>query len=127
MLKDKPSSAIVAVKDIARARDFYSNTLGLELDNEMDDVLAYRTGTTSLVVYRSDEAGTNKANAVVWDVGSEIDSITADLKAKGVEFEHYPELFGGKMDGDIHVADDFRAVWFKDPDGNILAVGDMGM
>lgn len=125
MLRDKPSSAIVAVSDIERARQFYRDTLGLELDSDMDEVLVFRTGATSLVVYRSDAAGTNRANAVVWDVGGEIDEITADLKAKGVAFEHYPEMFDGKMEGDVHVAGDFRAVWFKDPDGNILHLNNM--
>ena len=66
MLKDKLSSAIVALKDIDRARSFYRDVLGLELaDDGMEGVLGFRTGYTWLVVYRSDEAGTNRANAVV--------------------------------------------------------------
>ena len=125
MLKDKSSSAIVAVSDIARARDFYGSKLGLEVVEDMDQVLTFKTGATFLVVYVSKEAGTNRANAVVWGVGNEIDAITADLKAKGVEFEHYPEMFDGKMEGDVHVEGDFRAVWFKDPDGNILHLNSM--
>jgi len=126
MLKDKSSSAIIAVSDIDGARGFYRDKLGLEVvDDSMGDVLVFRTGDTSLVVYKSDEAGTNRANAVVWDVGKEIDEITADLKRKGVKFERYPEMFDGKMEGDVHVAGDFRAVWFKDPDGNILHMNSM--
>lgn len=126
MLKDRSSSAIVAVSDIERARDFYGNKLGLEAAGGTmgGDVLAYRTGDTRLFVYRSEEAGTNKANAVVWDVGDEIDSITAKLKGKGVEFEHY-DFDGMTLEGDIHVSGDFRAVWFKDPDGNILHLNNM--
>ncbi len=123
MLKDKSSSAIVAVSDIGRARAFYADTLGLELeDDSMGDVLVFRTGATSLIVYRSDFAGTNKANAVVWGVGDEIDAITATLKAKGVGFEHYE---GMKLKGDIHVSGDMKMVWFKDPDGNILHLNNM--
>ena len=61
MFKDKPSSAIVAVSDLARAKAFYAETLGLELDGEMEGVLAFRTGATRLVVYPSSSAGTNKA------------------------------------------------------------------
>lgn len=126
MLKDKSSSAIVAVSDIERAREFYEEKLGLEAtgDEMGGDVLAYRTGDTQLIVYRSDEAGTNKANAVVWDVGDEIDAITAKLKSRGVEFEHY-DFDGMTLEGDIHVSGDFRAVWFKDPDGNILHLNNM--
>lgn len=118
MLKDKNSSAVVAVKDLARAKAFYSDVLGLNLaDTAMDGVLGYRTGNTWLTVYRSDFAGTNRANAVVWDVGIEVDDIVADLKAKGVAFERYD---GMEHDGDVHVSGTLRMAWFKDPDGNIL-------
>lgn len=127
MLKDKESSAIVAVSDLARARKFYAETLGLEPagDGEEEGVVTFRTGRTSLIVYQSAEAGTNRANAVVWGVGDEVDEIAAALKAKGVAFEHYPEMDGMTLDGDIHVAGDMRLVWFKDPDGNILHLNNM--
>ena len=124
MLKDRNSSAIVAVSDIARARRFYSDVLGLELINEdMDGVMVFRTGTTHLVVYRSDAAGTNRANAVVWEAEGDIDAIVTDLAAKGVVFEHYPEI--GEFRGNIHHADGMKLVWFRDPDGNILHVNQM--
>lgn len=124
MLKDRNSSAIVAVSDLDHARRFYLETLGLELVEEgMDGVLVLRTGTTHLVVYRSDAAGTNRANAVVWDAEGEIDAIVADLAAKGVAFEHYPEI--GEFRDGIHHAEDMKLVWFKDPDGNILHVNQM--
>ena len=124
MLKDWNSSAIVAVSDIARARRFYSGVLGLELVEEnMDGVMVFRTGTTHLVVYRSDAAGTNRANAVVWDAEGDIEAIVADLAAKGVVFEHYPEI--GELRGNIHHADGMKLVWFRDPDGNILHVNQM--
>ncbi|HTV70712.1 MAG TPA: VOC family protein [Rhizobiaceae bacterium] len=121
MLKDKSSTAIVPTKDIKRARKFYEDTLGLELaGSEMgDDVLEFRTGDTSLTVYKSDYAGTNQANAVAWGVGDEIETITSDLKKKGVKFEHY-DMEGASYKDGIHTMGDFRAVWFKDPDGNIL-------
>jgi catechol 2,3-dioxygenase-like lactoylglutathione lyase family enzyme len=123
MLKDKSSSAIVAVSAIDRARAFYQDILGLEIiDASMGDVLVFRTGATSLIVYKSDFAGTNKANAVVWDVGDEIEPIVAGLKAKGVVFEHYD---GMELKGDIHGAGAMKMVWFKDPDGNILHLNNM--
>lgn len=119
-LKDKISSAIVASSDIERSRAFYSDTLGLELDEDgMGGVLVYKTGSTWLVVYPSEFAGTNKANAVVWDCGGDIEAIVADLRAKGVAFERY-EMDGVTYEDGIHRAGDFRMVWLKDPDGNIL-------
>ena len=117
MFKDKDSAAIVAVTDMARAHSFYGETLGLDLVEGDDMVSQFKTGNTTLVVYKSDFAGSNKANAVVWGVGEEIEDITAALAAKGVSFEQYPGM--DYKDG-IHSSGDFRMVWFKDPDGNIL-------
>ncbi|WDR02308.1 VOC family protein [Devosia algicola] len=122
MLKDKDSAAIVAVTDMNRARQFYETTLGLPLVSGDENVMQFETGSTALVVYRSDYAGSNKANAVVWGVGAEIETIVADLKAKGVVFEHYKDM---DLQGDVHIAGDFKMVWFKDPDGNILHLNNM--
>jgi catechol 2,3-dioxygenase-like lactoylglutathione lyase family enzyme len=125
MLNDHDSSAIVAVSDLDRARDFYGNLLGLEQAEEGSEegVLVYRTGATRLVVYQSDYAGTNRANAAVWGVGEELDSIVAALEAKGVRFEHYPDI--GRLEGNVHVAGGMKLVWLKDPDGNILHINSM--
>lgn len=78
-----------------------------------------RRGATYLVVYSSEFAGTNKANAVVWDCGPDIDAIVADLRSKGVTFERY-EMEGVSYKDGLHDANGFKMVWFKDPDGNIL-------
>lgn len=120
MLKDHDSSAILAVSDLGRARDFYGDVLGLELAEEgkEEGVLVYKTGTTKLVVYQSEYAGTNRANAVVWGVGDDIDAIVAALEGKGARFEHYPGI--GRLEGNIHVAGGAKLVWLKDRDGNIL-------
>lgn len=124
MLKDRNSSAIVAVSDIARARRFYADVLGLgPAGEEMDGVMVFRTGATYLTVYRSDAAGTNRANAVVWDAEGDIDAIVADLAAKGVVFERYPGI--GEFRDGIHHADGMKLVWLKDPDGNILHINQM--
>jgi catechol 2,3-dioxygenase-like lactoylglutathione lyase family enzyme len=125
MLKDHDSSAIVAVADLDRARAFYSHMLGLELADEgaAQGVLVYRTGATRLIVYRSDHAGTNRANAVVWGVGEELDATVAALEAKGAAFEHYPDI--GRLEGNVHIAGGAKLVWLKDPDGNILHINSM--
>lgn len=120
MLGDRNAYAIVAVRDIERARGFYADVLGLELLKSSDAVLNFKTGATRLVVYRSQEAGSNRANAVVWGCGEDIERIVADLEDKGVAFEHYPGIGDFAMQGNIHVAGNAKLVWFKDPDGNIL-------
>ena len=127
MLNEFNSSAIVAVRDIARAKQFYGETLGLERAGEMgQSVVTFKTGDTRLVVYQSAEnAGTNRANAVVWDVGEEIDAIVSALRDKGVRFLHYPDLQGVSLEGDVHRAGKMKLVWFADPDGNILHLNNM--
>jgi extradiol dioxygenase family protein len=125
LLKDKPSSAIVAVRDLDRARGFYAGTLGLESAGGSEEgVLTFRTGGTQLVVYQSELAGTNKANAVVWNGGDDFDAIAGQLREQGVAFESYPELGMEIVDG-VHRSGGFKGVWFKDPDGNILHVANM--
>ena len=125
MLKDHDSAAIVAVRDLDRARGFYGDVLGLELADEgaEEGVLVYRTGATRLVVYASDHAGTNRANAVVWGVGDELAAIVAALEANGAAFEHYPGI--GRLEGNVHHAGGAELVWLKDPDGNILHINSM--
>ncbi|MGB3338345.1 MAG: VOC family protein [Devosia sp.] len=124
MLKDKNSSAIVAVTDIAAARTFYVDKLGLEPLQDDANMLVLKTGQTQLVVYVSDYAGTNRGNAVVWGVGGEIEAIASALLGKGISFEHYPDM-GMDYAGGIHSSGDFKAVWLKDPDGNILHLNNM--
>ena len=122
MLGSKDAAANIAVKDLARARKFYEGTLGLKpVGTEGEEVVAYRSGGSTILVYHSQYAGTNKATAMTWTAGKELDGIVGALKGKGVKFEHY-DMPGMKREGDVHVAGDMRAAWFKDPDGNILSI-----
>lgn len=122
MLANQNVMASIAVKDIEVARKFYGDTLGLQaLSTDQEGVLTYQSGSALVVVYVSQYAGSNKATSAAWSVGDEFDSIMQALRAKGVTFEHY-ELPGLSLQGDVHVAGDFKAAWFKDPDGNILHV-----
>lgn len=123
MLSDKEAIAMIAVKNIQDAAKFYEGTLGLARDStEGEEVITYRSGGSRINVYRSQYAGTNKATAVVWNVGGEIDAIVASLKSKGVTFEHYKDMPGITVQGDIHVGGGMKVAWFKDPDGNILSL-----
>ena len=123
MLADKEASPTIAVRNLDVAKGFYERTLGLKpIDGEdSDQAVVYRTGDTKLLVYKSDFAGTNKATAVTWMVGDDLDGIVRTLKEKGVRFEHYqlPQLH---RVGDVHVGGDMKIAWFKDPDGNILGI-----
>lgn len=122
MLGNTNVTADLAVKDLDAAREFYAGTLGLtEVGNEQDELIVYKSGDTMLNVYRSEFAGTNKATAITWAVGDDIDEVVAALKKKGVKFEHY-DMPGLTLKGDIHQGNGMKIAWFKDPDGNILNV-----
>jgi catechol 2,3-dioxygenase-like lactoylglutathione lyase family enzyme len=120
MLRDADAVATVAVKDLKVAGQFYRDTLGLDqVASEGDEAISFGSGDTTINVYRSNFAGTNKATAVTWAVGDDVEGVVRALKAKGVRFEHY-DMPNVRREGDIHVAGDLKVAWFKDPDGNIL-------
>jgi catechol 2,3-dioxygenase-like lactoylglutathione lyase family enzyme len=121
MLKDANVMATIAVKNLAAARAFYVDKLGLEPgDASEPGVLSLRSGGTTLLVYESQYAGTNRATAATWIVGDELEGLVQALKGRGVPFEHY-DLPETKRQGDIHVSGRTRVAWCKDPDGNILS------
>ena len=121
MLRDTDATATLAVRDLDAAAKFYGETLGLNRASAEDhEALVFESGDTTINVYRSAYAGTNKATALTWMV-DDVDDVVRTLKTKGVKFEHYdlPEM---RREGDVHVSGDFKIAWFKDPDGNILSV-----
>jgi catechol 2,3-dioxygenase-like lactoylglutathione lyase family enzyme len=122
MLGDKDAAANIAVKNLEAAKKFYENTLGLtQVGAEGQEVIVFRSGNSTINVYRSKYAGTNQATAVTWVVGEDVEDVVRTLKAKGVTFEHYdmPEV---TREGDVHIAGNMKVAWFKDPDGNILNI-----
>jgi catechol 2,3-dioxygenase-like lactoylglutathione lyase family enzyme len=122
MLADTEAVTTVPVKDLEAARRFYEGTLGLKRTGDDDpEFSTYRTGSSNMLVYRSRFAGTNRATAVTWMVGNEVEDIVRDLKAKGIAFEKY-DLPDTTREGDVHVTGSQKAAWFKDPDGNIHAI-----
>ena len=122
MLSNTDAVANLPVKNLDIAKKFYKDTVGLTpVAAEGDEVVVFKSGSSKINVYRSKFAGTNQATAVTWNVGNRVDDVVRDLKEKGVKFEHY-NLPGMTLQGDIHVAGQMRAAWFKDPDGNILNI-----
>jgi catechol 2,3-dioxygenase-like lactoylglutathione lyase family enzyme len=121
MLENTDAVATLAVKDLAVAAKFYEQTLGLHRTGPEDpEFLMFESGDTTINVYRSSYAGTNKATAVTWTV-DDVDDVVRTLKGRGVKFEHY-DLPDTKREGDVHLSGDIKVAWFKDPDGNILSV-----
>jgi catechol 2,3-dioxygenase-like lactoylglutathione lyase family enzyme len=122
MLGNKDAVANIAVKNLETAKKFYEETLGLtQIGAEGQEVIIFRSGSSTIYVYKSQYAGTNQATALTWVVGKDIEGVVQELKAKGVTFEHYnmPDV---TREDDIHVAGNMKVAWFKDPDGNILNI-----
>ena len=121
MLGRADATPMIAVKDINRAKKFYTDTLGLKAKESMGgEVLEVKSGDTTFEVYRSEFAGTNKATALNFEV-DDINAEVRDLKERGIFFEHY-DVGGLTPKGDIYVGEGIKTAWFKDPDGNILSL-----
>jgi catechol 2,3-dioxygenase-like lactoylglutathione lyase family enzyme len=123
MLNKHDAVATIAVKNLDVARKFYEGVLGLTPQPEMEEgVMSLKSGSTTVLVYTSQYAGTNRATTATWNV-DDLEGTVASLKSKGVTFEHY-DMPGVTRKGDIHGSGNTRAAWFKDPDGNILALAE---
>jgi catechol 2,3-dioxygenase-like lactoylglutathione lyase family enzyme len=123
MLSDHPVYATIATADLARARAFYEGTLGFSAD--MEDAtggVIYASGGTRFLVYPSEYAGGPPQTVATWFV-ADVDQVVTELAGKGITFEQY-DLPGLKTDErGIAETGPFKGAWFKDPDGNILNVG----
>ena len=114
--------ATIAVTDIDRAKEFYGGTLGLSVKDDQPFGVIYESGGTKLLVYPSQFGGTNQATSMTFEV-KDIVATVKELASRGVAFERY-DVPGLQTDADgIADLDGERSAWFKDPDGNILSVG----
>ncbi len=121
MLKDATIVPYIPVANVARARKFYEGKLGLRVKEEYAGGVIYECGNGSWVfMYPSAGAGTSKASTAFWTV-ADIEAEVADLKARGVVFEEYDQP-GLKTLNSIATGGGARTAWFKDTEGNILAV-----
>jgi catechol 2,3-dioxygenase-like lactoylglutathione lyase family enzyme len=122
MLSIAPMIACVPVTDLARARKFYEEKLGLvPRAGGVGAGLVYECGEGStFFMYVSAGAGTSKANQAFWSV-EDLDAEMAELRAKGLEFEEY-DLPGLKTVNGVNKEDGMKTAWFKDSEGNILAL-----
>lgn len=123
MLTGNPIAPMLAVSDLGRARKFYEEVLGFKVTREDEVAVMYESGGVRFSIYPSQFAGTNQATSagfIVPDVVAEKKS----LEDKGVTFENY-DLPDVKTEDGVASIGEERAAWFKDPDGNILALFQM--
>lgn len=127
MVRDLRCAAQLPAQDLARAKRWHSRMLGLDPLLERPDEIHYRCGGgTFFTVHTSGSAGTSEQTVLAW-LTPDIDRDVAALKARGVVFESY-DLPGLKTDerGVAGIGED-RVAWFKDSEGNVLAIGQSGV
>ena len=123
MLKDSKAFSGFSTDDIDAAKDFYGETLGIEITEEPAGLGLNLTGGGSVFVYPKDDhspADFTVLNFPVDDIEKAVDG----LAERGVSFEKY-EGFDHDERGIAHPAPGPRIAWFKDPAGNVLSVIEM--
>jgi predicted enzyme related to lactoylglutathione lyase len=122
MLQSSPMYAYLPARDVARARQFYEQKVGLKpAKQEVAGGVVYAFGGgTACFLYQTDNAGTSKASQAFWQV-ADVEREVADLKSRGVVFEDY-DMPGDKSPSGVITAGGAKTAWFKDTEGNILAI-----
>ena len=123
MLTDARVMAIVPTTDLARARAFYGQTLGLTdlaVSTPGRQVIYRCGGGTLLEVYERPTAGDAQHTLASWEV-HDVRAAVDQLRRRGVRFEDY-DLPQVRTEDGIATAGDYQEAWFRDPDGNILRI-----
>jgi catechol-2,3-dioxygenase len=112
----------IPAKDIEGTRKFYEDVLNFKALREDPAGIFYQAGDSVIILYPTQFAGTAKhtiGGFVVKDIAASL----ADLRSKGVEFEEY-DMPGLKTENGVATLGDSKVAWFKDPEGNILALNE---
>ena len=119
MLRDSQAFSGFSTDDIAKAREFYGGTLGLEVTEANGMLRLHLAGGGSVLIYPKDShepASFTVLNFPVGDIDAEVDR----LAGAGVQFERYEG--SGQDERGIARGYPPPIAWFKDPAGNILSV-----
>jgi catechol-2,3-dioxygenase len=121
MLANHPIDPMILATNLAVARDFYGDRVGLEVLIESDDFLTFKCGGDSrLVVTRSSTGSSEPQTKASWRV-SDLAAEVAELRSRGVNVEEYDEPGMKTVDGiaDVGFA---LAAWLVDPHGNSIGL-----
>lgn len=118
------ASAILVAQDLDRAKQFYTEKLGLKKTWEMPGVAMFEAGKGSQVVLYEKAGSTAPTTTVLGFDVTNVDSLLADLKAKGVE-QDMDDLPEGTDENGVMNYGDARSAWIKDSEGNIIALNEM--
>jgi extradiol dioxygenase family protein len=110
-------------RDVGRAKRFYEEKLGLIPESEDPGGVHYRSGTTMFDIYPTEFAGSAQHTLGGWLV-DDIHAVVESLRERGVVFEDY-DLPGLRTEGGIADLGSELSAWFKDSEGNILAIAEL--
>jgi catechol 2,3-dioxygenase-like lactoylglutathione lyase family enzyme len=121
MLGEHPVTPVLLAKDLAAAREFYHDKVGLEIITENDEAIVFRCGGgTHIDVTKSTVGTADEQTQVSWQV-PDVRAEVADLRARGVRVEDY-DIPGLKTEDGIADLGFAWAAWIVDPGGNALGI-----
>ena len=120
MLRTAPICAYIPVSNLSRARKFYEESVGLKPKEAYAGDVVCECGGAEVFMAPTSNAGTSKASQAFWQV-DDVEAEVAELKARGVKFEEY-DMPGVTMKNSIATGGGAKTAWFKDTEGNVMAV-----
>jgi catechol 2,3-dioxygenase-like lactoylglutathione lyase family enzyme len=130
MLKKGRVATRLPAQDLARARAFYADKLGLEPVEEREGGLRYVCAAGEFALFESAGAAAGDHTQMGWEV-EDIEATVAELRSRGVVFEEYDFPGFETVDGIAAIEGNYpskgtgeRAVWFRDSEGNLLGIGE---
>src|ERR1051326_7790102 len=124
MLEGFDFTPTIPVSDLARAKKFYEEKLGLTPKEERMDGVLFVSGSTQFLIYPTSFTGAQHTLGG-FEV-NDLDKVMTELKSRAVKFEEYA-LPGLKTENGVaHCGETDRGAWFKDSEGNIRAVAQRG-
>ena len=122
MLKHSKASSGFSVDDLQKAKNFYSEVLGLEVkDNPMGLIELHIAGSNNIIVYPKPNHEPATFTILNFPVDN-IDKAVDELISKGVQFEQYEGRIKTDGKGICRNPQGHKIAWFKDPAGNILSL-----
>jgi catechol 2,3-dioxygenase-like lactoylglutathione lyase family enzyme len=117
-------------RDLARARAFYAEQLGLEPAEERDGGLRYVCAGGEFALFESAGSASGDHTQMGWEV-DDIEATVSELRARGVAFEEYDVPGLRTVDGIAEIEGNYpskgigeRGAWFRDSEGNMLGIGE---
>jgi catechol 2,3-dioxygenase-like lactoylglutathione lyase family enzyme len=121
MLRNSPVTATIPVVDLNRAKDFYTNKIGLEIDQESEGDVTLKAGDGTYLYLYKREPSKGDHTLAAFSV-PDLEKVVNELISKGITFEQYDTEYIKTNELGIAEWDEMKVAWFKDSEGNILGI-----